>query len=60
MKDYNENSNESHQENTHEDWEVCMMQFERQLVNLLDEGYVLNDISRAMTWMLHEIACEET
>ena len=54
-----ENYNESPQENTHENWEVCMMQLERQVINLLDEGYVNNDISRALSWMLHEIACEE-
>ena len=59
MEDHSENNSEFPHQNTHEDWEVCMMQFERQLVNLIDEGYVLNDISRAMTWMLHEIACEE-
>ena len=59
MEDYSENNNESPQENTHEDWEVCMMQLERQVINLLEEGYVNNDIARALSWMLHEIVCEE-
>ena len=43
----------------HEDWEVCMMQFERQMINLLEEGYDNKDLARALSWILHEIVCED-
>ena len=46
------------EDNELEHWEICMSQIDKQIINLLEEGYDIKDISRALSWLLHEICCE--
>ena len=55
------NSNEDSGDNGKEleYWEVCLSQVNRQIVNLIEEGYDISDIRRALSWLLHELCWEE-
>lgn len=41
-----------------EHWEVCLSQIDKQILNLIEEGYAIEDVRRSLSWLLHELCCE--
>jgi len=38
--------------------EICLSQIDRQIMNLIEEGYAIEDVRRSLSWLLHELCCE--